>query len=75
MKLIKSVDVTKANDTEVESEGSDYAVRFEDGFIYEAESAEDARQTAVMANGVVLVREVWVSAWAELVELVDEEDA
>jgi hypothetical protein len=75
VKLIKNVDATTASDTEVESEGSDYAVRFEDGFIYEAESAEDARQTAVMANGVVLVREVWVSAWAELVDLDDEEGA
>ena len=67
MKLIKNVVVTPTGETEVESEGCDYAVRFEDGHIYEAKDEKDARETAAMTDGTLLVREVFTTAWAEVI--------
>jgi hypothetical protein len=58
--------VRQAGETEVESEGCDYGVRFDDGHVYEANDEKDARETVAMTTGTLVVREVFTTAWAEV---------
>lgn len=59
----------KINGAEVTAEGCDWGVEFHDPttepWVYEAEDEEDARRIASETRGRVVVREVYVTAWAE----------
>jgi hypothetical protein len=45
-----------------------FGVRFDDGFIYEAEDEEDAVDTADYTGGTIVACEWYQTAWAEVEE-------
>lgn len=52
------------NGVEVEAEGCDWGVQYDDGFVVLCDGAGDAYLTADATGGTVVARDVWVSAWA-----------
>jgi hypothetical protein len=60
--------VPKIKGKEVEAEEVEFGVRFDDGFIVLCNDDTEAETLGAMTGGKILVRDVYITEWAELAE-------